>query len=481
MRLAVLLGDNLFADLSALPADAVIFMREDRELCSRFRHHQQKIVLFLSAMRHRRDELRQEGREVIYQELADGQFADALAGPAPSELHIFQPLDPIELPGIQTTIHPNPSFLTSDEDWAAFRRAKPRGIMADFYRRQRLQHDWLLTPDGKPEGGQWSFDAENRRPMPKGREGPPLPWVEPDAVTREVIVLVEREFPGHPGRAADFRWPVTRAQAVDWLEDFIQKRLPDFGAYEDALSPRDATLWHSLLSPLINLGLVLPGEAIDAALESYRQGWAPLNSVEGFVRQIGGWREFIRRIDIEYREAGAEFKGLGENRRLGPQWWTGETGLPPLDDVIRRAQQRGWAHHIERLMVAGCLMTLCEIDPEEGYRWFMEMFIDSAEWVMRPNVFGMSLFADGGWFATKPYICGSSYILKMSDYPKGEWTNVWDGLYWRFVSRHRELFERNPRMRAALGSLEKMDPGRRERIFAAAEGFIERTAPPAAR
>jgi deoxyribodipyrimidine photolyase-related protein len=350
--------------------------------------------------------------------------------------------------------------------------------MADFYRLQRQERQWLLEADGRPMGGQWSFDAENRRPMPKGRTGPPIPWIEPDATTQEVIQLAAAAFPSHPGRAEDFRWPVDRSGALAWLEDFILQRLPDFGAYEDALSAEEDTLWHSLLSPLINLGLILPGEAVDAAIRALDEGWAPLNSVEGFVRQIGGWREFVRRIDMEYRAAGLRFQGRGEGRRLADCWREGGTGLPPLDAVAGRCQRLGWAHHIERLMVAGSLLMMVEADIDEAYRWFMEMFIDSAEWVMRPNVYGMSLFADGGLLATKPYISGSAYILKMSDYPKGAWCEVWDGLYWRFVHRHRAIFEANPRSRMVLGSLERMEAGRRERIFAAAEEFIERTTLP---
>ncbi len=484
-RLNLILGDQLFPDISALPTEAPIFMREDFGLCTRFLHHQQKIVLFLSAMRHRRDELRADGWEVIYQELdpADQRtFGEALAELGAEEIHLFEPSDPAfeeTWPDPERLVtHRTPAFLICDAEWRSFRQRKPRGIMADFYRIQRLERRWLLEPDGGPAGGQWSFDAENRKPMPKGRSGPPIPWIEPDDRTRDAIRLVSEAFPSHPGRAEEFRWPVDRAGALAWLDDFILQRLPDFGAYEDSMSANADTLWHSLLSPLVNLGLILPGEAVEAAIRAYKGGWAPLNSVEGFVRQVGGWREFVRRIDIEYRASGFEFRGQGEGRRLAACWREGGTGLPPLDAVIGRCQRLGWAHHIERLMVAGSLLMMVEADIDEAYRWFMEMFIDSAEWVMRPNVYGMSLFADGGLLATKPYISGSAYILKMSDYPKGSWCDAWDGLYWRFVHRQRRLFEENPRSRMALGTLERMDPGRRDRIFAAAEEFIGRTTLP---
>ncbi len=497
--IAVVLGDQLFEGLPGLPPGALVFMREDWGLCTRTRHHKQKVVLFLSAMRHFAEALRAAGREVVYQPLdSRGGYGEAVEavwrarGRPP--LVGYRPADRFfldEMGALPVALVESPGFLTSDDVWAEFRRRSARGTMGDFYTLQRRALG-LLIEGGGPVGGSWSFDAENRKPMPKGLAPPPVPWVEPDATTLEVVELVERLFPDHPGDARAFRWPVTRKDALGWLDHFTLTRLADFGPYEDALSRREATLWHSLLSPLLNCGLLTPGECVSAAIRAYEGGLAPLNSTEGFVRQIVGWREFVKRIADEgsaaLRDRNARFSRvpfrpgdapeernfMGHTRRLGPAWWDGTTGLPPFDEVVSRLHRVGWCHHIERLMVAGSLMVMCEVHPQEAYRWFMELFVDSADWVMGPNVFGMSQFSDGGSFATKPYVSGSAYVLKMSDYPRGPWCDVWDGLYWRFVDRNREWLGSNPRTSQAVRAFGRLEPVRRDRVLAAAEGFVGR-------
>lgn len=482
--LSVVLGDQLFAGLPGMPADAPVFMREDVGLCRRHRHHKQKLVLFLSATRHFAANLAAQGRTVVYQRLdmTDSRpYGQALAEAA-DRLGIgtaiaYEPADvqtaadclgPSQL-GVRTV--PNPMFLTSADDWAAFRAEKPRGIMADFYRRQRLRLGVLVT-DGRPEGGQWSFDPENRKSLPKGLTEPAPPWIEPDETTREVCELVEKSFPDHPGTTEGFGWAVDRAGAIELWSEFIQSRLAGFGPYEDALSATQAVLWHSRVTPALNIGLLTPGELVDDVVSAYRTGLVPLSSAEGFVRQVIGWREFVRRTADEYDQVP---NGLGHTKRLKPCWWDGTTGLPPFDTVAKRLHRMGWCHHIERLMVCGSLFLMVEAAPDDAYRWFMEMFVDSADWVMAPNVYGMALHADGGRFATKPYFSGSAYILKMSDYPKGDWCEVWDGLYWRFVARHAEMLARNNRTSQLPRALARLEPGRRERILAAADRFIERT------
>ena len=257
-----------------------------------------------------------------------------------------------------------------------------------------------------------------------------------------------------------------------WLDDFVVNRLEKFGPYEDAITTGSSTLYHSLLSPCMNIGLITPDEIIAHTLKHADE--VPLQSLEGFVRQIIGWREFVRGV---YREFGTHQESSNfwsHDRALTAAWYDGTTGIPPLDDAIHTAQRLGWTHHIPRLMVLGNLMTLCEVRPDSAHRWFMEMFVDSSEWVMGPNVYGMGLFSDGGVFATKPYICGSNYLRKMSDYGKGAWCDVVDGLYWRFIDKHRAFFEASPRLALMPRALDRLDPGRRSEIFAAAEAFIER-------
>lgn len=483
----LVLGDNLFDGLPGIPPAAEVWMSEDRGLCTRVRHHRQKLVLFLAGMRHFRDRLGRQGRKVHYTELGDDSQADLfqrlsddLKRESVRVLHAYEPHDRFARPELQAAaqsagcdlvLHASPAFLTGRDHWAAYRRSQRRLLMADFYMVQRRRLG-LLMNGAEPAGGKWSFDQDNRKPLPKSLAPPQVRRPAPDAVTRDVALLVDARFADHPGRGADFAYPVTHEEAAEWLEDFLSERLANFGDYEDALSTRSATVFHGVLAPLLNCGLLTPHQVLNRALA---QPDVPLNSLEGFVRQIVGWREFIRWVDEEYASRPAAPNALGHTRKLKACWYAGTTGLPPLDIAIRRAQDLGWIHHIERLMVVGAAILMCEAEPAEVYRWFMEMTMDSADWVMAPNVFGMSQFADGGMFATKPYISGSSYLLKMGDYAKGPWTDVWDGLYWRFVHRHRELMANNPRMSMMALGVDRLDAARRERIFAAADEFVERT------
>jgi len=481
--LILILGDQLFQGLPGMPP-APVWMAEDRYLCTRIRHHQQKLVLFLSAMRHFAREL----EHVQYTPLDmqfEGTIFDRLSAflrdQGVERLHAYEVADRFfaarlsglcEATGVQLVVHPNPMFLTQEPDWQTYRSGHRRLFMADFYKWQRRRLGILLDNRRQPLGGKWSFDEDNRKALPKGIDVPEPWYAEPDAITREVIQLVERCFSSHPGRAADFRYPVTHADAAEWLEQFVSQRLDQFGDYEDALSREHRVVFHGLLTPFLNTGLLTPQQVIGAALS---KPGVPINSQEGFIRQVIGWREFVRGIDREYGQGKTPENALGHHRTLAPCWYDGSTGLPPLDTVIHRARDHAYCHHIERLMVAGAAMVMCEVDPAAAYRWFMEMFLDSADWVMGPNVFGMSQFADGGLFATKPYVSGSGYLRRMGDYPPGEWCEVWDGLFWRFVGRQRELFASNPRTSVMVRSLDALPHDRKARILDKAEEFIGRT------
>ncbi len=486
-----LLGNHLFAP-SALPAtqDVLIFMAEDRHLCTYVRHHQQKIVLFLSAMRHHAQTLREAGYEVEYHSLeedGDTPYEDKLAAciaregatalihfevedkPFETRLHTFA-----KAGGLDVEVLDNPMFLCPRERFAEYLDGARRPFMAEFYKQERKRLGVLMEDDGdSPVGGQWSFDADNRRKLPASQALPEIPERHPDEITQAVIDLVLEEFPDHPGDATRFWFPVTRRQALAWLKRFIDERLELFGPYQDALTTRSPTVFHSVLTPMLNLGLITPRDVLERVERAHRdKPDLPLQSVEGFIRQVIGWREFIRGIYRHHSETQAARNHWGHERDFTDDWYAGTTGIPPLDDSIRDLQRLGWVHHIPRLMVFGNLMTLCEIHPHRVHDWFMEMFVDSSEWVMGPNVYGMGIFSDGGIFATKPYICGSNYLLKMSDYRKGEWCDVVDGLYWRFIDRHRQQFSSNPRLSMMTRTLDKMKDARREKIFAAAEGFL---------
>jgi deoxyribodipyrimidine photolyase-related protein len=462
-------------------------MAEDVGLCTYAKHHQQKLVLFLASMRAYADELRDAGHELHYVSLdtADSRayedkLSDALQAHGSNRFVHFEIEDkPMEQRlirfaeegGLDREELNSPMFTCSRERFASFAEGKSRLLMADFYKQQRKRLKILVDGDGAPTGGQWSFDADNRKKLPRDLEPPPAPEAPHNAHAKDVIEIVKREFADHPGNADDFFWPTTRSEAIAWLDDFIDQRLGEFGPYEDAMTTRSATVFHSLLSPCLNLGLVTPDEVIERVLK--RGDEAPLQSLEGFVRQVVGWREFVRGVYREYSERQEDTNFWSHDREFTDAWYEGTTGIVPLDDTIRTAQRLGWAHHIPRLMVLGNLMTLCEIRPAAAHRWFMEMFVDSSEWVMGPNVYGMGLFSDGGVFATKPYLCGSNYLLKMSDYGKGPWCDVVDGLYWRFIDKHRDFFAGNPRLAVMPRTLDRLSDERRARIFSAAEEFLE--------
>jgi len=369
-----------------------------------------------------------------------------------------------------------PMFLSS-KDWNMSwlgERSRPR--MADYYIAQRQRLGVLLEEGGgRPVGGRWSFDTMNRRRLPRGLEPPPPPafsWTAPDLV--EAAAWADATFPGHPGSARDAWLPVDSDGARAWLEEFLARRLARFGDYQDAISSRHDVLFHSALSPLINAGLLTPRETLDWVLEAAREFRVPLNSAEGFLRQLIGWREFVRAI---YERDGVAVRNAnhwGHAGRLSAAWDGARTGLSPLDAALERVDRRGWCHHIERLMVIGNAMLLAGVAPNEAYRWFMERFLDAYDWVMVPNVYGMSQYADGGGFATKPYIAGSNYLRKMSDFEAGPWTEEWDGLFWTFVGRWGARLRREPRLAVLALQWTRMPASRRRALERAADAARSR-------
>ncbi|MBN2426869.1 MAG: cryptochrome/photolyase family protein [Deltaproteobacteria bacterium] len=489
----LILGNQLFpVEKATAPKAAEVFMAEDWELLRRFHYHKKRLVLMLSAMRHFREELRHKGYVVHYQELNEGppdssyldRLKTFLLSRKTKRLHAWE-IENRDLEHslqnlcfalrIELQIHPTPMFLTTRPEFRSYLRSVQNPFMKSFYERQRKRLNLLMNDYGRPLGGHYSFDPENRKKLPSDIGVPTISESPPDAITSKVMRLVEVNFPSNPGRTSGFWFPVTRNEALSRLEDFLAKRLAGFGPYEDAISSCNDFVFHSLLSTSLNIGLLLPKEVLDRAIEAYQaQEDVPFSSIEGFVRQIVGWREFLRGIYQHFGRNQEKSNFFNHHRCLGKAWREGKTGLPPLDHVLHKTWRLGWAHHTERLMILGNLMVLCEIHPREAYRWFMEMFVDSSEWVMGPNVYGMAIFSDGGLFATKPYICASNYLLRMSDFRKGPWCDVMDGLFWRFVDRNRKVFENNPRMRTVVRTLDNMPNGRMERIFPPAERFLER-------
>jgi deoxyribodipyrimidine photolyase-related protein len=485
--LLVILGNQLFPSEHLPPAAEVsVFMAEDVDLCTYVRHHQQKIVLFLAAMRSYADALRDAGYEVHYYALdtRDTQSYEARLEKtlqdtgAPEIVHFEIEDKAMEERLIEFSKSRNlrrkelrsPMFLCSREKFAAFADGRKRLLMGEFYKQQRRRLGILIDDDNQPSGGRWSFDPDNRRKLPKNVTPPELEWAKPTIHVEDVIAIVKREFADHPGNASEFCWPTKREQALLWLDTFIEQRLEQFGPFEDAITTRSATVFHSVLSPCLNIGLLTPAEVIEKVMS--HADTIPMQSLEGFVRQVIGWREFVRGIYRGFSAKQDSSNFWSHERGLTDAWYEGTTGIPPLDDAISTAQRLGWIHHIPRLMVLGNLMTLSEIRPSAAHNWFMEMFVDSSEWVMGPNVYGMGLFSDGGIFATKPYICGSNYLLKMSDYGKGPWCDVVDGLYWRFIDKHRAFFSANSRLALMPKALDRLGTDRKSRIFNAADAFL---------
>lgn len=479
--LSIILGDQLFN--RRFSKDTLVFMAEHPDLTEHYRYHTHKLVLFLSAMRSYARSI----ENIIYWRLENipqgASYADLLVRAI--DEHGITRISMVEIEdrffeeririfcderGIELEFTNNPSFLTSRDAFDAYRASHKRLFQHEFYVWQRKRLD-ILMEGSVPRYGKWSFDEENRKKLPKTIIVPGVPRFERSEDEEAVIQLIAERYPDHPGDPSEFWLPTTRERALIWFEDFLEQRFEKFGPYEDALSSEHRIMFHSALSPLLNTGLLKPSEVIERSLTYAEEHDVPHASLEGFVRQIIGWREFIRGV---YRsEPGMESSNaLGNERRLTSDWYEATTGIPPLDDAIKRAMRFGYLHHIERLMVVGNLMNLTGIHPDDAYRWFMELFVDSADWVMVPNVYGMALFADDA-FTTKPYAAGSNYLLKMSDYPRGPWCDVVDGLYWGFVERHRTLFSKNPRVSMILSSLDRMDEQRHARISAAAKRFIE--------
>jgi deoxyribodipyrimidine photolyase-related protein len=487
----LVLGNQLFESKTLVTSKIKhVYMREDVELCTYFKFHKLKIFFFLAAMRSYAQLLREAGLSVTYEELQlskqpyERHLIAWIKKHSLKKLACYEIEDKFfetrvkaaaEKAGVELEIWPSPMFLTNRTQFRTYLGSGKRPFMKTFYEAQRKRLKIMVDSNNQPVGGQWSFDELNRQPLPKTVEPPEPLAVAPSAFATQTALFEKvsatclKHFADHPGDIKQIWFPVDRAGARKWLADFIEKRLAEFGPYEDALTDRSDFVFHSALTPFLNTGLLTPEEVVRAVLAAAAKRKINIASVEGFIRQLIGWREFIRGIYQKFSEKQDHTNFWNHRRQLNDRWYQATTGIPPLDDVIEKANRLGYAHHIERLMVVGNLMLLLEVEPREAHRWFMEMFIDSSDWVMGPNVYGMGLFSDGGIFATKPYICGSNYYRKMGGYKKAEWCDAVDGLYWSFVEKHESFFLKNPRLSMMVRSVQKMDSGIKSAIYAAAD------------
>lgn len=460
-EMTLIFPNQLYEAHPALHQGRPVTMIEDSRFFSPA-FHKKKLLLLRAAMQGYRRFLEKKRFEVHYVSSAEAKTFTPEKGTA----IYFADLNDHELSRSMARLlrqhnctgneKASPGFLTPPDFIDDFFTGKKRYTMRQFYTRQRLRTG-ILVEKGKPAGGRWSFDIENRKKLPSRMHAPQLPSLPKTRLIDEAAAYVNANFAAAPGSTEGFNYPVIHDQARFWLSDFLAERFKDFGPYEDAMHRNEDHLFHSVLSSSLNCGLLTPGQVIDEAMEYCRTHQVPINSQEGFIRQIIGWREFMRAAYLKGIETGANF--WNHRRPMPSSFYDAATGIEPVDTVIRKVLRLAYCHHIERLMVLGNFMLLCEIDPAHVYRWFLEMFIDSYDWVMAPNVYGMSQYADGGTIVSKPYIASSNYIRKMSDYPKGQWQDIWNSLYWRFIHRHRGILN-NQRMSVMTAYLNRI--GKRE-------------------
>lgn len=491
MKIALVFPHQLYKDNPALDGIDRVVLIEDHLYFTQFKFHKQKLVLHRASMKFYQSHLNASGYTTDYVEFnAHKDLNELLQSLADAGVKSMSYLDTTddwlerrisqaaEKSGINTHKLTTPGFLSSLEDLETDLEKKKSGyFMASFYQKQRLRMDILIDGDGDPTGGKWSFDDENRKKLPKDIKVPSIYKPEENEYVKEAKAYVEHHFLNNYGTLDDFIYPTTFDEASSSLDDFLEKRMKLFGDYEDAFVKDQHFLFHSLLTAPLNIGLLTPQQILDKTFELHKTHDFPINSLEGFVRQIIGWREFMRGI--------YEFEGVFErtnnhwnhSRKIPEAFWTGNSGIEPVDNVIEKVLKFGYTHHIERLMIMGNFMLLCEFDPDDIYKWFMEMYIDAYDWVMVPNVYGMTQYTDGGLITTKPYISGSNYVKKMSDFGKGEWAEIWDALYWRFIHIHKEEFSKNQRMSMMVRLVEKLDDEKLNQHLSRAEKFLDNLQP----
>ncbi len=452
MEAVFLFPHQLFENHPAFRKGRLIFLVEDPRFFSDFKFHKKKLVLHRATLKSFQKVLESKGFRTIY---VEKDLESALKKSKVSSIHVVE-FDDVELSkritalarrrNIKMEIYPSPGFLTQHDEFLQVFKGKKHFSCQTFYIYQRKKLDLLLDERGKPLSGKWSLDSENRKRIPKNFKIPPPQKFALTKEVEEAVSYVEKNYPKNPGSTDHFNYPTTHLLAKKALMHFLEKRLLHFGDYEDAIVQNEEVLFHSCLSPLLNIGLLTPSQVIDHTIKFSKKHKIPLNSLEGFIRQLIGWREFVRGVYHAVGEKQRKRNFFKHQRKLSLPFYHGSTGVNPIDATIKKLLRNGYLHHIERLMVLGNFFLLCGLSPDETYRWFMELFIDSYDWVMVPNIYGMSQYADGGMMTTKPYFSGSNYILKMSDFKKGAWCRVWDALFWEFLIKHHRFFATQPRL-----------------------------------
>jgi deoxyribodipyrimidine photolyase-related protein len=502
--LRVILGDQLSHSIASLQhcdkKTDVILMAEVMTEATYVKHHKKKIIFLFSAMRHFAQELIKKGYRVHYTELTDKGNTQSISGEVeraikkyrakaivttfPGEYRVLKGMRSWQKKlGVPVEIREDDRFICSPDEFSAWANGRKQCRMEYFYRELRQKTNTLMQ-DGKPIGGQWNFDADNRKQPPQDATIPKTYHSKPDTITQTVIELVESRFGDHFGESQPFHFATTRRQALAALKKFIDERLPSFGDYQDAMIEGEAWMYHSHIGLYLNCGLLLPMECIEAAELAYHDGQAPLNAVEGFIRQILGWREYVRGIYWLQMPRYTKANFFNAKRKLPEFYWSGETEMNCLKQCVQETQQNAYAHHIQRLMVLGNFALLAGIDPRYVNEWYLLVYADAYEWVELPNVSGMTLFADGGLLASKPYAAGGSYIHKMSTYCQNCQYNVKDKtgenacpfnyLYWDFLARNRQLLAKNPRIGMMYKTYDRMSNEKKKVIQQDSKRFLDR-------
>ena len=491
--ITIIFPHQLYKLHPAIDKSRKIILVEEWLFFKQYNFHKQKIVLHRATMQFYYSHLKSQGFNVEYIAVQDErsevrQLIRFFAKQKIKEIHYADLTDDwLERRltkaaikhQLETKIYPTPNFLNDIKEVEAFFKTRNTYFQSDFYTWQRKKRNILLTADQKPEGGKWSFDAENRKKFSKKEILPVLDFPVENEFVKEARQYTDTNFSNNYGSSEPIReagktfYATTFDEAEAWLDDFLLHRFERFGIYEDAMVAKESFLFHSVLTPMLNVGLLNPRQIIDKVLAIHASQNIPLTSVEGFIRQVIGWREFIRSIYLLEGRNQRTKHFWGFTRKIPKSFWSGETGIAPVDTVIKRLLKVGYTHHIERLMVMGNFMLLCEFDPDDVYKWFMEMYVDSYDWVMVPNTYGMTQFADGGLMTTKPYISGSNYILKMSDFPKGDWQQIWDGLFWRFMHVHRDILEKNHRLGMLIRTFDNMPDIKKTVLLRSADKFLK--------
>lgn len=482
----ILFPHQLFENHKILETTNDIYLIEEFLFFKQYNFHKQKLAFHRASMKAYEAYLKGLKLKVKYidcnNKLADIRyFKKEIISKDIKHINCIDPCDDWLEQRLNTlsnicTIHTfeNPLFINSKIELTSFFNPKKKFFFqTSFYKQQRKKLNILMVKN-QPEGGKWSYDLENRKKYPNKKTPPPIHFPKPSPFWDEAVKYTHQNFPNHPGHLTNERYyPITFQESKTWFYQFLRHRFYDFGIYEDAIVKEYSILNHTVLSPILNVGLISPQHIIKHVILFAKKENIPINSTEGLIRQIIGWREFIRGMYISKGRFSRSRNTFGFKRKIPSSFYNGSTGIEPVDLTIKKVLKTGYCHHIERLMILGNFMLLCEFDPDEVYKWFMELFIDTYDWVMVPNVYGMSMFADGGTFATKPYISGSNYIKKMSNYSGGNWETIWNGLFWRFIDQHQNLFKQNPRTKMMINTLNKMSQEKKESILIIADDFLK--------